>query len=244
MAENKKSFVLYCDLIHTVSKMPSDKAGDLFKHILLYVNDKNPVTDDLIVQLTFEPVKQQLKRDLLKYEGVKEIKSNSGRIGGIKSGEARRKQTEANEAYASNSKQNEANEAVTVNVNDNVTVNDNEIANDIKNKGGSGNFLQIQKWIEELKTTDHIFQQKVVGAGLGITPQILVEALDYYEGLIAQYPAKQNIKDINTMRVAALQAIKEYINKNKNGSTTKTRQQQQRDSSLAALEIINGKKFE
>ncbi len=241
MAENKKSFILYCDLIHTVSKMPSDKAGDLFKHILLYVNDKNPVTDDLIVQLTFEPIKQQLKRDLLKYEGVKEIKSISGRMGGIKSGEARRKQNEANEAYASNTKQNEANEAVTVNVNDNV--NDNEIVNDIKNKGGSGNFLQIQKWIEELKTTDHIFQQKVVGAGLGITPQILVEALDYYEGLIAQYPAKQNINDINTMRVAALQAIKEYINKNKNGqSNSKTRQQQQRDHSLAALEIINGKR--
>ena len=41
MAENKKSFVLYTDLIHTVSKMPNDKAGELFKHILMYVNDEN-----------------------------------------------------------------------------------------------------------------------------------------------------------------------------------------------------------
>lgn len=59
MAKDKKSFLLYCDLIHTVSKMPNDKAGELFKHILLYVNDENPANDDLIIQLTFEPIKQE-----------------------------------------------------------------------------------------------------------------------------------------------------------------------------------------
>jgi hypothetical protein len=68
MAENKKSFLLYCDLIHTVEKMPNDKAGELLKHILKYVNDENPETEDLIIQLTFEPIKQSLKRDLIKYE--------------------------------------------------------------------------------------------------------------------------------------------------------------------------------
>lgn len=71
MAENKKSFLLYCDLIHTVSKMPKEKAGELFMHILEYVNDKNPITEDLIIQLTFEPVKQSLKRDLQKYENIR-----------------------------------------------------------------------------------------------------------------------------------------------------------------------------
>jgi hypothetical protein len=68
MAEDKKSFLLYVDLIHTVSKMPNEKAGELFKHILSYVNDENPVTEDLIVQLTFEPIRQQLKRDLKVYQ--------------------------------------------------------------------------------------------------------------------------------------------------------------------------------
>ena len=67
MAKDKKSFLLYCDTIHTVSKMPDEKAGQLFKHILEYVNDLNPQTDDLIIQLTFEPIKQQLKRDLQQY---------------------------------------------------------------------------------------------------------------------------------------------------------------------------------
>ena len=68
MAENKKAFMLYADLIHTVKKMKPAKAGELFVHILEYVNDENPVTDDILIQIAFEPIKQQLKRDLKKYE--------------------------------------------------------------------------------------------------------------------------------------------------------------------------------
>jgi hypothetical protein len=84
MAEDKKCFLLYADLIHTIEKMPDDKAGSLFKHILAYVNDLNPITEDLIIQLTFEPIKQQLKRDLAKYEIVKTDKSNGGKLGNLK----------------------------------------------------------------------------------------------------------------------------------------------------------------
>ena len=110
MAENKKSFLVYCDLIHTLEKMPDDKAGALFKHILRYTNDLNPITDDLVIELTFEPIKQQLKRDLIKWEGKSTSRSETGRLGGIKSGEARRRkmnQNEAIEAIALNTKQNE-----------------------------------------------------------------------------------------------------------------------------------------
>lgn len=82
MAENKKSFLLYVDLIHTVSQLPDDKAGQLFKHILLYVNDENPITDDLITKISFEPIKQQLKRDLKKYENICDRNSNNGKLGG------------------------------------------------------------------------------------------------------------------------------------------------------------------
>ena len=79
MAEDKKGFVLYADLIHTLGKMPDDKAGELFKHILSYVNDQDPITDDLIIQLTFEPIKQQLKRDLKKYDEIKLKRSDAGK---------------------------------------------------------------------------------------------------------------------------------------------------------------------
>lgn len=70
MAKDKKSFLLYCDIIHTVKKLSDEQAGILLKHILLYVNDENPTIDNLVIELVFEPIKQQLKRDLKRYEGT------------------------------------------------------------------------------------------------------------------------------------------------------------------------------
>lgn len=82
MTENKKSFVLYADLIHTVRKMPKEKVADLFLHILAFVNDENPIADDLITDLVFEPIKQQFNRDLKKYESVAERNRINGKKGG------------------------------------------------------------------------------------------------------------------------------------------------------------------
>lgn len=133
MAKDKRSFVLYCDLIHTVKKLPKETRGALFLHILEYVNDMNPVIEnDVLLEIAFEPIKQQLKRDLKDWEGEKMLRSESGRLGGIKSGESRRKkQKEANEANASNALSNEANEAVnvSVSVNDNVNTTDEGVLN-------------------------------------------------------------------------------------------------------------------
>ena len=39
MAEEKKGFILYSDIIHTIEKLTDEQAGVLFKHILKYVND-------------------------------------------------------------------------------------------------------------------------------------------------------------------------------------------------------------
>ncbi|MDF2457469.1 MAG: Phi13:2 [Cytophagaceae bacterium] len=88
MAQDKKSFILYADLIHTIEMMPDDKAGVLLKTLFRYVNDQNPVVDDLVVNLVFEPIKRQLKRDLEKYEDKRLKNSQSGKAGGLKSGEA------------------------------------------------------------------------------------------------------------------------------------------------------------
>ena len=61
-----------------VEKLTDEKSGQLFKHILAYVNDKNPVTDDVILQIAFEPIKQSLKRDLRKYEIIREKRILAG----------------------------------------------------------------------------------------------------------------------------------------------------------------------
>ena len=82
MAKDKKSFLLYCDLIHTVKKLSDEQSGKLFKHILSYVNDENPVTEDVLIDLVFEPIKQQLKRDLIRYESMCERNKDNGSKGG------------------------------------------------------------------------------------------------------------------------------------------------------------------
>jgi hypothetical protein len=125
MAEGKKSFVLYADILHTVNKLPDDKAGQLFKLILEYVNDIDPnrEVDDLILSIAFEPIKQQLKRDLKRYTAIREKRKEAGKKGA--------KQKLANLANAKSDKQSLANLAV--NVNDNVNVNVNDSVNDSVN---------------------------------------------------------------------------------------------------------------
>lgn len=91
MAENKKSFLLYADTISVVKKLvqkdrenKTNDAGELFLHLLEYVNDNSPEPVNFIVEMSFEPIKQQLKRDLEKWDEELIKKSESGVIGNLK----------------------------------------------------------------------------------------------------------------------------------------------------------------
>lgn len=84
MAEEKKGFILYSDIIHTVQKLTDEQAGILFKHILAYVNDQYPECKDLITEIAFEPIKQSLKRDLVKWGDKKQKRSEAGIAGANK----------------------------------------------------------------------------------------------------------------------------------------------------------------
>jgi tRNA A37 N6-isopentenylltransferase MiaA len=118
MATGKKSFLLYCDIIGTVKKLPKEKAGELFMLILEYVNDKNPETEDLLLQVAFEPIKMQLKRDLVKYVKILEKRSLAGKA----SADKRQQVSTCVKSVQQTSTNSTDN--VTVNVNDNV--NDNK----------------------------------------------------------------------------------------------------------------------
>ena len=85
--KNKKAFILYTDIKPTVNKLTDEYAGKLFKHLLAYVTDEDPVTDDILLDIAFEPIKQQLKRDLDKWEEIKVKRSEAGK----KSAEMRKK---------------------------------------------------------------------------------------------------------------------------------------------------------
>jgi Family of unknown function (DUF6291) len=82
MAENKKSVLLYCDIIHTIECLSDEEAGNLFKHYLRYINDLNPCAETRLTALLFEPIKQNLKRDLKKWESIIDKRKVAGSIGG------------------------------------------------------------------------------------------------------------------------------------------------------------------
>jgi hypothetical protein len=153
MAENKKSFVLYSDSQGLVNQLPDDVAGRLLKHIYAYVNDENPVSDELLLNIAFEPIKQHLKRDLVKWQSTRETKSNNGNLGNLKrynpdlfqkveSGNLALQdainiaKTRKNSHSDNLPSQEVAKLAVNVSVNDSVSdnVNDIEIKNNIENR--------------------------------------------------------------------------------------------------------------
>src|ERR1019366_2749179 len=68
----------------------TNNAGELFLHILEYTNDLNPTPINDVVELVFEPIKQTLKRDLIKW-------AEKAKKAGLASGKARElKRTQTN----------------------------------------------------------------------------------------------------------------------------------------------------
>lgn len=131
MAKDKKSFVLYADLIKSIEHLTYEEKGILLTHLLEYVNDMNPVLTDRLILTAWKPIELQLKRDLKKFEEVKEKRSLAGK----RSAELRAlkidEQSEANSTSVESVEQTPTNP--TDNDNDNVTVNDNVINNNTIN---------------------------------------------------------------------------------------------------------------
>lgn len=167
MAENKKSFVLYCDQQNVFKMLPDDVAGKLIKHIFAYVNDEYPETDDLILQLAFEPIKMQLKRDLRDWEEKKDNRSTNGKIGNLKrwNPDLYKQVTEqkidideavkiAEHRKTSHSDISESLRVAKIAVNDNVNVTVNVNDNDINN-------LFVQFWSAYPVKTGKIHAEKI-----------------------------------------------------------------------------------
>ena len=117
MAKDKKSFLLYADVKSTVDHLTNEQAGELFKHLLAYVNDAYPVTNNPIVKIAFEPIKQSLKRDLIRYEQIREKRSKAGQISAKKRSKNKQVSTSVESAQ-----QTSTNPTVSVSVSDSVSV--------------------------------------------------------------------------------------------------------------------------
>ena len=67
--------------------LDNEQAGELIKHIIAYVNDENPVLDNQLLGIAFEPIKQHLKRDLKRWETQRQQRVDAGKA----SAEARKR---------------------------------------------------------------------------------------------------------------------------------------------------------
>lgn len=168
-------------MISTIEKLSDETAGKLFKHILRYVNDQSPTPENEILDLVFEPIKNQLKRDLHKYKKTKADRSLNGRMGNLKRynpdlhiqvtdnqitiDEAEKiasyRKTSPSDNSDSKTSQTLAN--VAVSVSDNVSVSDS--VNDILLEKETKEYLGQNEKIEEFDSVEleaeESFQKKV-----------------------------------------------------------------------------------
>jgi len=140
MAENKKSFVAYCDWGEIFDDLTNEEAGKLVKHLFDYVRDENPESDKL-TNLLFIQIKQSLKRDLKKYEKY----VYKQRVNGSKGGRPKKpKETQKTQVFISKPKKADS---VNVSVSDNVNVIDS--VNDINKKTLFLKWLAYRKEIKK-----------------------------------------------------------------------------------------------
>ena len=172
--DGKRTFIMYADLIHTVKKMPEDKAGKFFLTILEYVNDLNPEPEDLLVQIAFEPVKQQLKRDLIKWEVFHNKQSENGKKGGRPKNPKPKTKKPKNPSLLEESQKSLS---VSVNVND--IVNDKK---DIADKSAYVQCIEIyNQFINKQTGCDAIID--------GLQGKSLNTVIDYFTKNIKKQPA-------------------------------------------------------
>lgn len=79
MAQEKKSIIVYADWIDKFEALTDEEAGKLIKHFFRYVNDKDPIAENRIIEVSFIDIKSSLKRDLVKWTAIKGKRSNAGK---------------------------------------------------------------------------------------------------------------------------------------------------------------------
>lgn len=161
----KDSFILYTEQKEVIDKLTDEQAGKLIKAIYEYVEtDKMPQLDSLL-EIVIIPFKQNIDRNIDKWEQIKQKRSEAGKIGAeIK------KQKQAKQANVNFAKSKETNQAV--NVNENVNVNDNDNVN-VKDK-------KIH-FADYVSMTNAEYEKLVSTYGKDVSDQCIT-VLDNYKG--------------------------------------------------------------
>lgn len=197
MAAGKKSFVLYTDYDTIFEQLTDSEAGKLIKHLFKYVNDKDPEIDDRMLKILFEPIKQQLKRDLKKWDKSLKRKSEGGKKGMA----SRWKDNIPKDTITTDKIVKDTLTPITDTVIDTVTVNVNDtvINTDSKWESIKLNFFNNWKWKEKFCSDKKIEMPRL--------EELMAEFINDVE-------LKEDFKDLKELK-------NHFTNKfNKNGNPT------------------------
>lgn len=156
MAQGKKSFIAYADWKGVFDELPNEDAGILIKHIFAYVNDENPVSDSILIRAVFANIKTTLKRDLCKYEIIRQKRSMAGKASADKRQQVLTSVESVDDVLC---------------VSDSVSVNDTDIVNDNIKK----------KYADFVSLTDEEHEKLFLQHGQQNT-DILISILNNYKG--------------------------------------------------------------
>lgn len=138
----RESFVIHSEYIED---LPEESKAEFLLYIYNYATKGIEPDLDSFAKTVWLKIKRRIEYDIEQWENTKTQRSESGKIGGLRSGEARRSKVKQNEATLQNAKQDEANEAVYVS--DNVSVNefvtDNAHTESAREAQGTGKLQQI-----------------------------------------------------------------------------------------------------
>jgi len=145
MAQGKKSFVLYTDLIHTFKHLSKEQRGEVIMWVLEYTNDLEPEPIEGALMGVIEHIKQQLKRDLIKYED----RAERSRKNGLKGGRPKNPEEPRETQWVKKEPKKPDSDNVTVN--DSVTVNVIDIKKEILNSNNWIDQISMKKRRQDVK---------------------------------------------------------------------------------------------
>lgn len=94
---NKNSFVLYMDYKEKFSKLNNAQFGELMRMVFDYEMGIEPVTDDVMVDISFDVIRYDLDKNRAKYEEIVEKRREAGKSKGkqTEASDSKRKQMQA-----------------------------------------------------------------------------------------------------------------------------------------------------
>ena len=84
MEAKMKSFVMYSEVANTLQYLTNEQAGILFKMIVDFANGKEVKSDNLVINLAFEPIKANIIRNHKKWEDAEEKRKMVSAYGNLK----------------------------------------------------------------------------------------------------------------------------------------------------------------